>query len=246
VARFRADSVYLRSSLVGRQLDLRHLTGRYADGEVSLLGRLDASNRDSMIASVDADLEGVKVNRFLYTFQDFNQALLTHEQVRGRLSGQLSYRDVLPPDFKPSFQHTLASLHNLRIQDGVLWNFEPLQRLSPFIQPEYTDTVDFDLSAPYMYWRDEALQVPQIQLRSSILNAIIQGRHRLDSQIDYTLMVSPVRQNYPIFETRLRDLFFGPPHESLLNFRITGHAQDYKIHYDFERSSQNFLEKLFR
>jgi hypothetical protein len=144
----------------------------------------------------------------------------------------------------PDFRSTAAQLE-LEIRDGLLYRFEPLQRLSFFYRDELLDTVPFALVAPDLRWLNEQLVIRDLRLYTSVLDMLANGTHTLDSRVDYRLQAAAIRNRNRILRSRLEELVYGDPARSPIALHITGPATQPRIGWDTRRGIRYLARKIF-
>mgnify|MGYP006266138699 CR=1 FL=1 len=241
---FRADSLLLKAYLHSAVADLKKLQFRFAEGFVFALGKVDFSNPDSIRVMADMNLETIQFSQFLKTFNNFNQELITDSTAFGLMDARLTYRDILPANLKPSFKHTQA-LMSLTIREGELINFRPLYKLDRIFDPSQLDTLNFLMEAPMLRWEDQALRINGLVLETSLFDMIVEGKHTLNSRLDYDLWISLRRRRRRLLDTRLSNWLYGRPATSVIGLKITGKARETHINYATERSLRNLGRKIF-
>lgn len=242
---FVLDDIDLKTRLERQVLNVDHLRATFADGSITALGRVDASDTLRYPLRLDATLEGIHMDTFLLVFGDFDQDLLTHQELHGRANLRLSYLDQLPATLQPDFKFTRARA-SVEIQDGRLTGFEQLQKLKPFVPGRFLEDVAFTLQAPEIQLYDSTLYISGLQLRSSVLDIDAKGQSKLYGQTKIKLAVSLVKRYDRVFESRIVDFLTRPTNKTVLHFNLLGSpAGEYQLKLDADKALRYGVRSIF-
>lgn len=128
----------------------------------------------------------------------------------------------------------------IAIRNGELNDFEPMQKLSKFVEEESLSKLRFSELRNIIRIQNETIYLPAMEVKSNVSTIEIRGTHTFDQHIDYYLKV-PIRN----FRKQDRDAAFGAIEDdgkgsANLFLTIRGTTEDYKIAYD----SKAVVEKI--
>lgn len=152
-------------------------------GSMALSGRL-IPEQNGFRLQANGNLAQIDVPSIFRSFGNFGQNKLQAEHLAGDLSGSAEVSLKLDGNLKPDVKSTQARLQ-IRIVQGRLSGFEPLQALSGFIREESLKDIRFETLENEISIRDEMIVIPSMDIRSSALNLVLSGTHSFTNEVDY-------------------------------------------------------------
>jgi len=104
------------------------------------------------------------------------------------LSGSFSVLFPLDSLFKPQLK-SLTAEGNYRVSDGALINFEPVKKLSSFIELSELENIRFTQLENDFYIRNNYLVIPQMEVKSSAADLSVKGTHGFDNNYEYHVKI---------------------------------------------------------
>ncbi len=135
---------------------------------------------------VNARMHNLDIHELFYAFNNFGQKQITHEHLRGTLSGSSLFSAELESDFS-MIAPSILSENSLVIQDGELNNFSPLKALSRFIEVGELQNVQFETLENNILIRESQVVIPVMEIRSNALDLSASGNHGFNNHYDYRL-----------------------------------------------------------
>lgn len=134
-------------------------------------------------------LQAVDLRTLMEQCDNFDQSVITHENLRGTLSGR-----VVAHAFWDESNHFLSDqlrvLADVQATHGELVGVKMFEDFSSFIHIEDLRRVRFADLQNYLEIRNRTLYLPVMLIRSNALNLTLSGVHTFDNQIDYRLKVN--------------------------------------------------------
>jgi hypothetical protein len=168
------------------QVWIDSLRFRSAGGEVLLTGTFDGSDPANITLHGDLLLTGIDLDQVMYKMDNFGQDFVVHENLHGRVSGQLRIDAHLHPDLVPDLAHTTA-VADLTIQDGRLSRFAPLHAMADLMGQKDLDNVRFGELANTFTFRNGVMEIPEMKITSTLGYMHLSGRQSMDLDMDYTM-----------------------------------------------------------
>jgi hypothetical protein len=75
------------------------------------------------------------------------------------------------------------------LSDGALINFGPVKELSSFIELSELENINFEKLEDDFFIRNNVVYVPQMDVRSSAANLLVNGKHGLDNVYEYHVRI---------------------------------------------------------
>ncbi|MCS7037729.1 MAG: AsmA-like C-terminal region-containing protein [Saprospiraceae bacterium] len=134
-------------------------------------------------------LQAVDLRTLMEQCDNFDQDVITHENLRGTLSGR-----VVAYAFWDESNHflmdQLRALADVRATNGELVGVKMLEDFSTFIHIEDLRRIRFADLQNYLEIKNRTLYLPVMFIQSNALNLTLSGTHTFDNDIDYRLKVN--------------------------------------------------------
>jgi hypothetical protein len=221
--------------LTGHTGDMRIQLNNWLLAQGKLSGRLRWQEVPSGFVLQGA-LQGKKmdVSALFNTFNDFDQAFLTHEH----LSGQLDVKSTILLRFDKNYNllpKQMEVVADLDLQQGGLTNFEPLNGLSKFVDAKELQNLRFQRLTNHIEIINGVIDIPQMDINSNATRMSISGSHTLDNAYTYYIQLSLS----DLWKKRQKQISFDPnlaedkPDGGVKLFLVlTGQGDDFSIRYN--------------
>jgi hypothetical protein len=210
----------------------RKLSFSSMGGDITLSGIVDAKNNKAIDVVTTTKLEGVNADSAFYVFENFQQDFINDKHLKGKTSADINLEMTLDQHLK-LFQETLVGDISFVIKNGELNNFEPMKKLSKYVDDETLSRLRFSDLKNDIHIENKTVYIPQMDIRSNATSLKISGTHTFDQQIDYRI-ITPLRRKKIIdvdAQGAFEDTMDG---QTKLFLKITGTADNYKVAYDTE------------
>lgn len=199
--------------------------------------------------------ETIDIKRFFYEFNDFEQDIISHKNLKGIANLESDFKSVLtnnPDDFTKNINANC----DLMISNGELNNYEPLYEISKYIGVEDLSNIEFETLTNYINIQNETITIPEMHIKSNVLDIEIAGKQQLNSEFEYYLDVNL----YDILANKFRknqteqnnDEFYIVENPNinavLLKLEVTGNADDFEVKWSKTKqhnNNKNPIKKLF-
>ena len=139
-----------------------------------------------IFTNVNASLHNLDIQQLFYAFNNFGQTQLTHEYLKGSVSGTSTFSAEFDPTFTIRTESILSE-NDVTIHDGELNGFAPIMALSRFIEVEELQNIKFDTLENTILLRDKQVIIPTMDIQSNALDLSASGTHGFDNHYDYRL-----------------------------------------------------------
>ncbi|AFL85162.1 hypothetical protein Belba_2617 [Belliella baltica DSM 15883] len=214
-----------------------------ADGALSVEGYFNGSNPEEIYFSSEMTANKLDLDKLLIKFENFGQDYLVNENLHGKVSGMIKSKFLVYPDLTPIIEKSEAEM-DLTVYQGSLVNFAPLNALSSYFSDRNLNNVRFDTLSNTFELKGGVLNIPKMNINSSLGFIELSGSQSLDLNMDYFIRV-PLAM---VTQVGFRSLFGGknqnevdPDQEDAIVFRnedkrirfvninMKGTPDDYKI-----------------
>jgi hypothetical protein len=159
-----------------------------AGGHIGISGYLNGSIKEDLYMAGQMELQHVDIDQVFFKMDNFGQDYLVSNQLHGQLDGQISMKAHLFPDLSPMLDRTEAKM-NIKITDGRLENFAPMQAMSDFMGERNLNNISFaDMENNFEYANGNLL-VPKMKIASTLGFIHLSGKQGADERIDYEIQV---------------------------------------------------------
>jgi hypothetical protein len=243
--RFRAQEVQGDLVLAGSQARSRDIRLRSAGGTMSLSADVDARQPDALRVDCDAAFHNIAIDSVFYMFENFDQTFIQDRHLRGSLEARVRTGMVFNSRLDMNLPRLTADVQ-AKITDGQLNDFEPMQKLSKFINRNELANLRFAELENTIRIERETVFLPKMEISSNVANILAEGTHTFSQVMDYHLRI-PV--NALLGKNRGRGGVYEastPPQggKSNLFLFVRGPADSYKIGYDSRAVADKIVEDI--
>ena len=175
-------------------------------------------------------LEGVAIDSLFYIFDNFDQTTLQQKNIKGQLfaniKGSMLFNNKM--ELNPN---TVVAQMDIKIENGELVGFEPLQALNKFVDGSALNHLRFKTLENSLSISQSVITIPDMEIRSNAINLGISGTHTFSQQMDYSIRVP-----WQNFKKEDKDARFGVIAEDTLRGNIyltlTGTPDNMNVSYD--------------
>lgn len=188
------------------------LSMKIAGGSISMRGNLDGSNHEKIFVRSRIHFEDVDMEKILLKLDHYGQDVVVNKNVRGRLSGEVRSYIQVHPNFVPIMSNLRAQM-NVKIYDGTLVDFAPMQAMAGFFRDKNLHLIRFDTLANRLSFTNGVLDIPEMDINSSLGYIQLSGKQSLDLSMEYYVRV-PLKM---VTRVGWSSLFNRKPEEMDLN-----------------------------
>jgi len=216
---------------------------RAADGKLGIKGYFNGSNPEEIYFHSEMKADKLDLDKLLFKFENFGQDYMINENLHGKISGTITSKFLVYPDLTPIIEKSEAKM-DLTVFQGSLVNFAPFDAMSSYFGDRNLKNVRFDTLSNTFELKGGVLNIPKMNINSSLGFIELSGKQSLDLNMDYFIRV-PLAM---VTQVGFRSLFGGknqneidPDQEDAILFRdqdrrtrfvninMKGTPEDYKI-----------------
>jgi hypothetical protein len=188
----------------------------------------------------------IHVDKIFTAMNNFNQKMLVDKNLKGLISSDFALSAELNNDFSLKTK-TLLMECSAVIMNGRLLNFEPMKKLSKFVDVAELDDVSFSTLKNSFVIKDEKISIPQMEIKSSALSLQMSGTHQFSNNFEYNVQVYLSELLSKKHKTKHPDEYFGEvvddgSVQTRLPLKIIGTPTDIKVTYDTKTAKENVKE----
>ena len=206
-----------------------------------------AKNPGGIIRSnVSATMNDLDIQQLFFSFNNFGQSQVTHEHLKGTISGT----SIFSASFDTTFHIDPSSILNTNevvINDGELNGFSPMMALSRFVAVEDLQNIQFERLTNTILIKESKVVIPVMDIQSNALNVIGSGTHGFNNTYDYRVQLRLSELLYNKARGRSNAEFEIAPDESdtrILFLKIYNDGSGPEVAVDREKTAQKIRNDL--
>lgn len=245
--RFQAGEVDGRLLYEDETLRLKALDFKAMDGKVNLSGNLKSLPNGNLKTRLEGNGEDIGIQKLFYQMENFGQAVLTHEHLRGDVTASVNLEAAWNPRLEPLLDQ-LKVTSDVEILNGQLNEFKPMMKLAGLVNVEELKQVNFRKLSNRVVIQNQKVRIPAMAVQSNAFRANFSGTHQFDNTIDYHLKVDLsdlLFGNKEDYETAFGKVVRSNEGRQLNLFvEMTGPVYDPNIHYDQQAVAEKLKKDL--
>ena len=195
---------------------------------------------------MNAKLYNLDIQELFETFNNFGQNQITHEHLKGTISGT----SVFSSQFDTTFSiitESIISENEIVIRNGELNNFTPIMALSRFIEVEELQNIRFNTLENTILINNSQVIIPVMDIQSNALDLSASGTHQFNNHYDYRLKLKLSDILYGKARTSKNSEFVIAEDESdtrTLFLKIYDNGSGSKVEMDREKAAEKIRDDL--
>ncbi|MFT4031487.1 MAG: AsmA-like C-terminal region-containing protein, partial [Siphonobacter sp.] len=186
---FNASAMKGQLQLTNKKLQINNLVMRAFQGNVNFTGQIDYLNDNPAHMNIFCRLRDTQIQQVFRAFDDFQQATITHQNIRGRWTSEGKIQASLKHDytFVPgSFYGYL----DFRLNDGVLLKFQPLKKIQRFIfKNRNFDEIHFAPLVSQFRFRGSEIEMDRMGIESTALTLFVGGVYSFQNKTNMFVQI---------------------------------------------------------
>ncbi|MFZ4400155.1 MAG: AsmA-like C-terminal region-containing protein [Bacteroidales bacterium] len=158
------------------------------NGSINGKMMVDGSQSKKFQISCDANVSKVNARELFYVFDNFGQNSLTFNNIEGSITANVQFTGLFNALLQPD-KKTICSTIKMKIENGKLINYQPILKLSRFIDIEDLKEVSFKTLQNEILIKDETIYIPAMDISSTAVSLGIYGQHKFNNVIDYHINI---------------------------------------------------------
>jgi len=168
----------------------RLITSPEGRGTLEFNGQLNVSDSTMYSISAELDLKGIDISDLNLELQSEDTTFMLKDNFQGVVDARGLAEIFITPDLKVDMPTTTAAF-NVTVNDGALINFTPLQAAGKFLDSKDLNNVRFATVRNSFTLMDSKINIPLMNVESTLGQLLIQGEQGLDMSYLYLVYVPP-------------------------------------------------------
>lgn len=161
---------------------------RAADGTLGVKGYFNGSDPEQIYFHSTMKVSKLDLDKLLIKFENFGQDYLINENLHGKVSGTITSKFLVYPDLTPIIDKSEAKM-DLTVYQGSIVNFAPLNAMAAYFSDRNLSNVKFDTLSNTFDLKDGVLNIPNMNINSSLGYIEMSGTQSLDMNMDYFIRI---------------------------------------------------------
>ncbi|MBR5433524.1 MAG: hypothetical protein IK117_03725 [Bacteroidales bacterium] len=238
---------FTERSIEFSEVNATTLQGRLTAGSLQLTDM--PNNTVKCVAA--GQIEKMSAKDIFTTFDNFDQSIITANQIDGSLSGSVQFSSLMDSDYNPIYS-TANALADIVIEDGSVNNVETLMEIGKKMkmQEEFTN-VSFSTLKNTICLKNDTLYIPAMNITASAFEMLFSGKHNIENnEFSYYVTVFLKKTLSLKFRNKNKETEdFGEIEKNndtnlKIPIKIIGNPDDYTVDYDFKKSKENVKTSL--
>lgn len=164
------------------------LTMKIAGGTVNMRGKFNGSDHEKITFRSRIKFDQVDLAKIMLKLDHFGQDVVVNKNLKGKVSGEIKSNVQVHPDLMPILTSTRATM-DLHIVNGSLENFAPMQAMAGYFKDKNLRLIRFDTLANKITFTNGVLDIPEMDINSSLGYIQLSGKQSLDLSMEYYVRV---------------------------------------------------------
>jgi hypothetical protein len=209
-------------------------------GVVNGQGSINASSSKYSLIQCKATFNKVNLKSLFAEFGNFGSTDLTSDNLDGVITADVIFAATMYPNLEIDMQ-SVKTHADIRVENGRLVNYAPMQGLSKFLRVEDLSDIKFATLQNQVDIANRIIYIPNMQIKSSALDLNLMGTHTFDNELEYhfsialaDLLASKFHKRNPTFNKQSE---FGPIEDdgrgrTMVFVSMTGTVDNPQFGYD--------------
>jgi hypothetical protein len=186
--KFRASDLSLVLDADQDSIYVNRFNLSFPDGTIAGSALITRNPAGIIAVTCHSGPQNINIQQLFTAFNNFTQHFIVDKNVRGQVSGTLSFYAQWDDQLK-FMPESIKAQADIAITNGELVQFEPMLRLSRYIDLEELRHIRFSTLKNVFYITNQLVTVPEMVIHSTAFNIKVSGQHSFDNVFDYRLKV---------------------------------------------------------
>ncbi len=247
--KFKAENFTAQLTLQNKQFTATNVNFNAMNGKISGDFNLDDTAPDEITMTSTADIKTINIRELFNQFENFGQEYFIGENIKGVATTTVQFASVWNKKLELN-KEKLYVLADLTIYKGELINYKPALALGKFIEISELDHIKFSTLRTPIEIKNQLINIPKTEIKSSALDLTISGTHSFDNAIDYRfkLLMNDVLWKKATSKKKENSEFGYVEDDGLgkavLFLHMTGTVKNYKITYDTKSLKEKWSDDI--
>ncbi|OQP41085.1 hypothetical protein A4H97_15935 [Niastella yeongjuensis] len=167
-------------------LDTLHM--EMAGGKIDARAHFNGSTPEKIYLRTRIKVNDIDLEKMLLKLDYLGQDYVINKNLKGHVTGQIRGYMRVHPDLTPMLDQSQAEL-NVNIYNGELVNFGPMAAMAAYFKDKNMSKIRFDTLSNVLTFKDNTLNIPTMNINSSLGFLEFSGTQSLDMKMAYYVRI---------------------------------------------------------
>jgi len=238
--KFSANNMTGLAQIRNKVLSVADIAMITCQGTVTGKVNINAQAAKYSLLQAKAHLEKVNIKMLFTEFGNFGQDDLKDENLEGQVTADVFFTGLMKNNLAIDL-NSIKTHAEIRIENGRLVNYSPMQSLSTFLKVDDLSDIRFATLHNQIDIASEVIYIPSMEIKSNALDLQLMGTHTFNNELDYhftlalaDLIASKFKKRNKGFDNQAE---FGPVEEdgrgrTKVFVSLTGTVENPLVKYD--------------
>lgn len=180
-----ASNAFIDMQYKNNLLDIRSLKVNTCGGSLSATGSI----YDLHKINADIAMQNIDINQLFEQFENFGQKAIEGQNLQGNVFVNVKLKTELDENMEV-IGKTIAAKVDLKLKDGHLLNYEPLQNISDYIfrNRDFKDISFSEINETFIV-DGFKMDIQEMEIASNVLNLYMSGTYHFKDQSNINLLI---------------------------------------------------------
>lgn len=198
--------------------------------------------------NLSGKVQAIYVDSLFRAFNNFDLTVISHENLSGKIDADIVLKGIY--ENGSLMNKKLYCLTTLEITDGCLKNYQPLKKLSGFINLKELERINFKRLKNTIRIENDEIVIPEMFIENNALNINLSGVHKLSGSFDYRMKIKlndllwSKNKSANRFRSDLGIVEREETDGGSIFIKVTGTPENFKFAYDKDRAVETLGKRL--
>lgn len=187
--KFSATGLKGTAHMNDKVLSVNNIAMQTCQGKVTGQANINARADKFSLIQAKAHLEKVNVKLLFTQFGNFGQDDLKDENLEGLITADVVFAASMLNNLDIDL-NSVKTHADVKIENGRLVNYSPMQSLSSFLKVEDLADIRFATMQNQIDISNQTIYIPAMEIKSSALDLQLMGTHTFDNELEYHFTIA--------------------------------------------------------
>lgn len=185
IRKVEAENASIVLSYKNKLLDIKSVNANTCGGKIFAKGTIYDLNK----ITAEMEMEDIDINELFTEFENFGQKKVESRHLKGRIFLTATFKTDLDDNMEV-IGSSMSGDVKLKLKDGHLQNFEPVQSMSNFIfkNRDFNDVAFSELNETFRV-RGYEMEIQELEIGSNILNMYVVGTYNFKENSNINIVL---------------------------------------------------------